>query len=121
MKTNRPLPLRALTLLCAAAMTLCALPVLPLPVKADTTYIEPGYAVEFSTMDSIDNCYDVFHITPTEKDGAMEIAFQDTGAGTCFDPYLSLSLDANKYSCEEYPYLALLVKTNKQDLKGQNR
>ena len=121
MKPNRTLPLRALILLCAAALTLCALPVLPLPVKADTTYIEPGYAVDFSTMDSIDSCYDVFHITPTEKDGAMEITFNDTGAGTCFDPYLSLALDAGKYSCEEYPYLALLVKTNKHDLKGQLR
>lgn len=121
MKSNRPLPLRALTLLCAAALILCALPAAALPVKADTAYVEPGYAVEFSTIDSIDSCYDVFHITPTEKDGAMEITFNDTGAGNCFDPYLSLALDAGKYSCEEYPYLALLVKTNKHDLKGQLR
>ncbi len=113
---------RTLLLLCAMTMCLVSLPVVALPVAAeDKNYVEPGYVVDFSSDDAIDNCYDVFNITTTLQDGAMNVGFTDTGAGNCFDPYLSLSLDTGKYSCEEYPYLALLVKTNKQDLKGQLR
>ncbi len=113
--------LRALTLLCAAAICLVSMPTVALPVTAEGTYVKPGYVVDFSSNDAIDNCYDVFNLTTTLQDGAMNVDFTDTGAGNCFDPYLSLSLDNNKYSCEEYPYLALLVKTNKHDLKGQLR
>ena len=112
---------RTILLFCAMTMCLISLPPVAFPVSAEGAYVEPGYVVDFSDYDTIDTCYDVFHITPTVKNGAMNIAFTDTGAGNCFDPYLSLALDAGKFSCEEYPYLALLVKTNKHDLKGQLR
>lgn len=118
----RKTALRTLLLLCAAAIMLCSLPAVTLPTAADdSAYVEPGYVVDFSSYDTIDTCYDVFNLTATLQDGVMNIDFTDTGAGNCFDPYLSLALDNNKYSCEEYPYLALLVKTNKHDAKGQLR
>ena len=121
MSSYRSIPMRALTLLCVAALCFCSLPAAALPVKADGVCAEPGYVVDFSNYDTIDNCYDVCNITTTLENGAMRIGFTDTGAGKCFDPYLSLALDTGKYSCEEYPYLALLVKTNKHDTKGQLR
>ena len=102
-------------------MCLVSLPAVTFPVTAEEAYVEPDYVVEFSDYDTMDTCYDVFHISPTIQDGAMDIAFTDTGAGNCFDPYLSLALDTGKYSCEEYPYLALLVKTNRHDIGGQLR
>ena len=121
-RSNRTIPLRALTLLCVAALLLCSLPAAALPAKAaDGEYVEPGYVVDFSSYNTIDTCYDVYNLSATLEDGVMKIGFTDTGAGQCFDPYLSLTLDAGKYSCEQYPYLALLVKTNKHDAKGQLR
>ncbi len=89
--------------------------------KADSAYVEPGYAVDFSSYSAIDGCYDLWNVTPSLEDGAMKTTFADTGAGNCFDPYLSLALDTGKYSCEEYPYLALLVRTDCPNAKGQLR
>lgn len=113
---------RAILLLCAVSLCLVSLPIAPFPAVAEeTSYVQPDYVVEFSSYNTIDTCSDICNITPTLKDGVMDITFHDTGAGNCFDPYISLALDVGKYNCEEYPYLALLVKTNKQDLKGQLR
>ena len=113
---------RTFLLFCAVTMCLISLPAVALPATAgESAYVEPGYVVEFSNYDTVDACSGAFHVSPTVKDGAMHIAFTDTGDGNCFDPYLSLALDTGKYSCEEYPYLALLVKTNKHDLRGQLR
>ena len=124
MKHGTSVALKGLWLLCAAALCLGSLSPAALWLSAsaaDNGYVKPGYVVDFSGYDAMDGCYDIFNVTPTPEDGAMVFRFTDTGGGNCFDPYLSLSLDTGKYSCEEYPYLALLVKTNKQDLKGQLR
>lgn len=119
---RRTLPLcRALVTLCATVLCLGSLPVIPFSARAEEAYTAPDYVVDFSDPDAIDSCYDVFHCEAVPEDGAMKITFTDTGGGTCFDPYLSLSLDNNRFSCETYPYLSLLVKTNKHDLKGQLR
>ena len=124
MKYSTSVALKGLWLLCAAALCLGSLSPAALWLSAsaaDNGYVKPGYVVDFSGYDAMDGCYDIFNVTPIQEDGAMVFRFTDTGGGNCFDPYLSLALDTGKYSCEEYPYLALLVKTNKQDLKGQLR
>ncbi|MBQ4113221.1 MAG: hypothetical protein IJD38_10535 [Clostridia bacterium] len=111
---------RAVLILCAGLLCVGAMPAVAL-TATEPGYVEPGYVVDFSSYNAIDACYDVFNLTPSPEEGAMVLRFTDTGGGRCFDPYLSLPLDTGKYSCEEYPYLALLVKTNKHDLKGQLR
>lgn len=124
MKMIAQIAKRALLMLCAGLLCVGAVPALPLSAAGDGEngdYVAPDYVVDFSSHTAVDGCYDLFNMTPVPKDGAMDIAFTDTGAGMCFDPYLSLALDAGKYDCETYPYLALLVRTNKHDLKGQLR
>lgn len=123
MKTFRAFAQRALVMLWAVLLSVGTLPVAPLSVVASTEadYVAPDYVVDFSSYTAIDGCYDIFNASVSLEEGAMRVTFTDTGAGNCFDPYLSLTLDGGKYGVDSYPYLALLVKTNKQDARGQLR
>ena len=113
---------RAVALLCAVVLCLAPICAASFPaVSAETGYVKPDYVVDFSDYNTIDTCYDEHHISLAPEEEGMKITFRDTGNAQCFDPYLSLSLDTGKYRIEEYPYLALLVKTNKHDRPGQLR
>ena len=115
---------RGLSLLSVLSLCIGILPVggvIPALAAENTALVPPDYVVDFSDSDAIDSCYDLQRCSAELKDGVMELTFADDGNGQCTDPYMSLSLDMGRYTCEVYPYLALLVKTNKQDLTGQLR
>ncbi len=88
--------------------------------SADDAYIAPAYVVDFSTYDGIDRCSGLFHVTTSLRDGAMRVGFEDNGGGMCDDPYMTLALP-DGVDCTVYHYLALIVRTDKQDLRGEVR
>ena len=88
--------------------------------EPDDTYIQPSYIVDFSSADAIGDCSGAFHLTPTAADGAMRLLFDDSGNGICDDPYLTLALP-NGADSAIYHYMAILVRTNKHDLRGEVR
>ncbi len=115
---------RGLSLLCILALTLASLPLSNLIIASaadGSTLVVPDYVVDFSSQDAVDSCYDKNNCSAELKDGALILSFTDTDNGSCFDPYLSLPLENGKYDCEQYPYLALLVKTNRPGATGQLR
>ncbi len=50
----------------------------------------------------------------------MRLLFDDNGGGKCDDPYLSLALPAG-VDCTVFHYMAMLVRTDKHDLRGELR
>lgn len=114
----------ALLLALALFITACLAPLASGGITAyaagQSAYIEPAYVVDFSSSDTIQKCYDAYHLTPTLQDGVMRLQFDDNGGEKCDDPYLSLALPA-KVDITVHHYMALLVRTNKHDLRGEIR
>lgn len=110
----------ALVLFVAACFAPLVSGVIPAYADGQSTYVEPAYAVDFSSSDAIQKCYDSYHLTPTLRDGAMHLQFDDNGGGKCDDPYLSLALPTG-IDITVYHYMAMLVRTDKHDLRGEIR
>ncbi len=92
-----------------------------LPVgAAEEVYVAPAYLVDFTQLDNVVACSGAYHLMPERGDDGMYIRFTDSGNGMCDDPYLSLALPGS-VDATKYHYMALLVRTNKQDLRGELR
>ena len=108
----------ALVMLALACMVPFAIGVFAAEGEAD--YVAPGYVVDFASPDAVGQCYDAYHLTAVPQDGAMRLLFDDNGGGKCDDPYLSLALPAG-VDCTAFHYMAMLVRTDKHDLRGELR
>ena len=108
----------ALAMLALACMVPFAIGVFAAEGEAD--YVAPGYVVDFASPDAVGQCYDAYHLTAVPQDGAMRLLFDDNGGGKCDDPYLSLALPAG-VDCTVFHYMAMLVRTDKHDLRGELR
>ena len=108
----------ALAMLALACMVPFAIGVYAAEGEAD--YVAPGYVVDFASHDAVGQCYDAYHLTAVPQDGAMRLLFDDNGGGKCDDPYLSLALPAG-VDCTVFHYMAMLVRTDKHDLRGELR
>ena len=108
----------ALAMLALACMVPFAIGVFAAEGEAD--YVAPGYVVDFASPDAVGQCYDAYHLTAVSQDGAMRLLFDDNGGGKCDDPYLSLALPAG-VDCTVFHYMAMLVRTDKHDLRGELR
>ncbi len=53
--------------------------------------------------------------------GAASMNFIASGHGYVDDPYVSLKLPSSQINCQEYPYIAILVKTSEPILEGELR
>ena len=108
----------ALAMIALACMVPFAIGVFAAEGEAD--YVAPGYVVDFASPDAVGQCYDAYHLTAVPQDGAMRLLFDDNGGGKCDDPYLSLALPAG-VDCTVFHYMAMLVRTDKHDLRGELR
>ncbi len=118
-------PLRRLFAVCLTAclcLPLCIGPVSVLPASATHAedYMAPAYLVDFTKLDNVVACTGAYHLTPEWGEDGMHIRFEDNGGGMCEDPYLSLALPGG-VDATKYPYMAMLVKTDLQNLRGELR
>lgn len=113
------LPL-ALILLALACMAPFSLGVFATDAGDESDYVAPAYLVDFSSSDAVGQCRDAYHLSPTPQNGVMRLRFEDNENGKCDDPYLSLALPTGVDSTV-FHYIAMLVRTNKHDLRGELR
>ena len=57
----------------------------------------------------------------TFSGGVASLNFTDSGAGYVNDPYVTLKLPSSQINCQQYPYVAILVKTSEPILEGELR
>lgn len=122
---SRVLCLGLACLLCIASFpltirNLANLLAIPAQAAEVSTYVAPAYAVDFSTYEGVDHCTGLYHVSTSLENHVMRISFQDNGQGVCDDPYLSLPTPGN-VNFATHHFLALLVRTDKQDLRGEIR
>ncbi len=86
-----------------------------------STYIEPAYAVDFTDPDRVMSCSGIHALTVEPSEEGMVIRFADTKEGLSVDPYLTFPLPEEGISLSKYHYFAMLVRTDKQDLRGELR
>ena len=88
----------------------------------DAAYVAPDYLVDLVDPDNVGSCFVGGHNVSAEAvDGSAKLIFQDNAGGNCDDPYITLRLPSSDIDCEQYPYLAMLVKTNKNNIRGELR
>lgn len=119
---------KSLTVLLLMLLTLCSLmtallcSVIPATAdEAEGAYVPAKYVVDFSNPDNVSKCSGQYHVVTSYENGAMKVTFTDSGNGICDDPYFNLALPAESVQITDAHYIALLVKTDKQDLKGELR
>ncbi len=106
-------------MLCLPACAGLAAGILPIAAE-EASYVAPAYLVDFTQLDNVVACSGAYHLVPELGDDGMYIRFTDTGNGSCDDPYLSLALPGS-VDATKYHYFAMLVRTSKQDLRGELR
>lgn len=121
-KSSYALPFLLIFTVCLL-LTTALFTTVALAADGDGEYVEAPVVIDFTNPDNVYGCYDVFNVALSCTDEGMEVKFAETTAGTniCFDPYFSLPLPAEQVDSADLHYMAILVKTNKQDLKMQIR
>lgn len=90
--------------------------------EEEPVYIAPDYLVDFSDPDTVDGAFNLpGRVTMVANNGAANVIFTDSANGICDDPYVYFNLPSKQIDCAEYPYFAMLVKTNKSDIRGEVR
>ena len=104
-------------LICSASAMLSAL-----AEETDAPYVVPDHLVDLVDPDKAGSSFERGHnVMAVVSDGSVKLDFVDSENGKCDDPYIDLRLPSNSIDCEEYPYFAMLVKTNKSDIRGEIR
>ena len=103
------------TLLCLTGGALSVV-ALENDIKAPDYFV--NYSEQYNTEAGFMNANNV---SVTYMDGAARVSFFDTAGGFCDDPYMTIKLPSSQINCEEYPYFAMIVKTNKSDIRGELR
>ena len=110
----------------AFGLVLSLIVVLPLifsgTAKTDD-FVTPSFWKDFSVKGSDADCTDPYHVSVAYNPaGYVSVTFADSeGNGTCFDPYMTLTLPGSGIDCRKYPCIALLLRTNKGDKQGELR
>lgn len=92
-----------------------------LAADEDGAYVEAPVVIDFTDPDNVYACTGMFNVALNCTDEGMEVQFAETSPGICFDPYFCLPLPEAKVDSADLHYMAILLKTNKQDLKMQVR
>ncbi len=71
-----------------------------------------------NVQSSLSGCHNLY---VDAAENCARLIFADMGNGYSEDPYLMLKLPSDQINCQQYPYLALLVKTNNGTIKGELR
>ena len=90
--------------------------------EGDTTYVAPDYLIDLVDPEKSEAAFKEYaRCSSSPVDEGTRIIFADAGDGTSNDPYIYFNLPASTINCEEYPYFAMIVKTNKSDIRGELR
>lgn len=93
-----------------------------LAADGDGEYVEAPVVIDFTNPDNVYGCYDVFNVALSCTDEGMNVRFvENTTGGICFDPYFSVPLPEKAVDSKDLHYMAILLKTNNQDLHMQIR
>ena len=88
----------------------------------DAPYVAPDYLIDLVNPDNVGSCFIGGHNVSAEVvEGSAKLIFQNNSGGNCDDPYITLRLPSSEIDCEQYPYFAMLVKTNKSNIRGELR
>ncbi len=86
----------------------------------ESAYIAPAYVVDFTDSVKVEACSGLYQVATEATDEGMKLIFQDSGNGTCEDPYMNLALPKN-VDLGKHHFFAMIVRTNKQDVRGELR
>lgn len=107
----------AAVLALVTGLTVCA----ALPAfAAEETCADSPFIFDFSSVDNVDGCTNPYNVSIVPENDVLTVRFHDTDKGKCFDPYFNLPLPKDA-DVETYHWFAMLVKTDKQDLRGELR
>ncbi|MBE6585898.1 MAG: hypothetical protein E7645_05135 [Ruminococcaceae bacterium] len=84
-------------------------------------YVEAPVVIDFTDPDNVYGCTGANNVALSCIDEGMLVQFAETDPGSCFDPYFNLPLPEGDVDSANLHYMAILVKTNKQDLPMQVR
>ena len=118
--TKRKLRIVALALLICTL--LCSIGGAVSVMAAEGGVAPPDYYVDFSKQHNAESGFTgANNLFVTFADDCAKINFNNTGNGFCDDPYITIKVPSSQISCQEYPYFAMIVKTNKNDIRGELR
>ena len=94
-----------------------------LAANGDSTgeYVEAPVVIDFTDPDNVYGCTGANNVALSCTDDGMLVQFAETDPGSCFDPYFNLPLPEGAVDSADLHYMAILVKTDKQDLPMQVR
>ncbi len=109
--------------LAIVGLALCiGLPLTLNALAAGESYATPDYWIDFSKDGTQSDCVEQCRVSVVHnEEGYASVQFEDTGNGESSDPYMSFVLPANNIDCNQYSYLAMLVRTNLHTKKGEWR
>jgi len=116
--------IKAVAMILLLCMVICSASAILSVIAEDSagSYVAPDYLVDLVDPDNVGSCFIGGHNVSAEVvEGSAKLIFQDNAGGNCDDPYITLRLPSSEIDCEQYPYLAMLVKTNKSNIRGELR
>ncbi len=94
----------------------------PTEQPTEPPYELPKLSVDLTSASSVSSSLTGAHSLSTSfAGGVASLNFIDSGAGYVDDPYVSLKLPSTQINCQEYPYIAILVKTSEPIIEGELR
>ena len=90
--------------------------------EGDGEYCVPDHLADLVDPSKAESSFERgYDVMVQAADGSAKLTFTDSANGFTEDPYISLRLPSAGIDCQEYPYFAMLVKTNKSDIRGEIR
>lgn len=116
---HRTIRILAAVLTCAL---LCGMGGVMSAIAVEGDVVTPDYYVDFSQQHNVESGFTSGNnVSAVYVDKAAKIEFLDVAGGYCDDPYITVKVPSSQIDCEKYPYFALIVKTNKNDIRGELR
>lgn len=108
------LALLVCTLLCSTGGALSV-------IAVESSITAPDYYVDFSKQNNAESGFmGANNVSVSYADESAKMSFVDVG-GYCDDPYITIKVPSSQIDCRVYPYFAMIVKTNKNDIRGELR
>lgn len=119
---NRPYARPLVLIITVSILLITALfTTVALASDGDGEYVEAPVVIDFTNPDNVYGCTGINNVALSCTDEGMLVQFAETDPGNCFDPYFNLPLPEGSIDSADLHYMAILVKTDKQDLPMQVR
>ena len=94
----------------------------PTEQPTETPIDLPDHYVDLSVRENIPlNLIRGHNMQPAVADNSASLIFADSGNGLADDPYIIMNMPSSEINCLQYPYFAMIVKTNNPSVKGELR